>query len=70
MKEEDSPLNSGFNRPAEFVVMSITGLDESVVWTVCLGICKGTYKTCLPNPLPWAAIKIVWFFPHTALGWR
>lgn len=62
VKEKVSPLNSGFNRPAESVVMSITGLDEPVLWIVFLGICKGRGKTHVPNLLPWLAIQIVMAF--------
>lgn len=65
MKEKVSPLNSGFNRPAESVVMSITGVDEPVLWIVFLGICKGRGKTHVPNLLPWLAIQIVWLFSHS-----
>lgn len=39
MEEKDSPLNSWFSGPAEFAVMSIRGLDDSVAYMVCLGIC-------------------------------
>lgn len=48
MKEKVSPLNSGFNRSAKSVVLSITGLDGPVLQTVFLGICRGKKE----NPCP------------------
>lgn len=56
--EEVSPLNSWFNKSSDFPVTAIRGLDESVVYTGCLGICNRAFKTHLPNPLIWSDIKM------------